>query len=89
MRRDAERTCLGCRRVRAKLSLVRFVRGEDGRARVGAGGVGRGAYACPNVECLKQALSRGRLGHAFRRPTEPPVEAVAVILAAVRARIEG
>ena len=32
----------------------------------------RGAYACPALECLTGALRKGRLDHAFRRPTEPP-----------------
>jgi hypothetical protein len=70
------RTCLGCRTVRRKALLVRFVRGRDGRARPDPGGTapGRGAYACPERRCLVRALTSARLSHAFRRPTEPPAE---------------
>ena len=33
---------------------------------------GRGAYACPTVECVTWALRKGRLDHAFRLPTKAP-----------------
>jgi uncharacterized protein len=71
-------TCLGCRQVRPQAEMIRLARGPDGRARVDAGGkgTGRGAYACPTVECLTGALRKGRLDHAFRRPTQPPVERI-------------
>jgi predicted RNA-binding protein YlxR (DUF448 family) len=77
-RTGPERTCLGCRQVRPQAELIRLTRGVDGRARVEAGGkgTGRGAYACPTVECLTGALRKGRLDHAFRRPTQPPVERI-------------
>jgi hypothetical protein len=76
------RTCLGCRTVRRKVLLVRFVRGRDGRARRDPGGTapGRGAYACPERACLVRALTGARLSHAFRRPTEPPAESPEALL---------
>jgi len=88
------RTCLGCRRVRPQAELIRLSRGGDGRAVLDLGrrggengdargtGTGRGAYACPALECLAGALRKGRLDHAFRRPTEPPAEGAAAMLAA-------
>jgi predicted RNA-binding protein YlxR (DUF448 family) len=46
---------------------------------------GRGAYVCPEPECLERGLSRGRLGHAFRKPSEAgPNLAAAVRTAAGR-----
>jgi predicted RNA-binding protein YlxR (DUF448 family) len=41
---------------------------------------GRGAYVCPDLDCLGKALSVGRLGHAFKRPCEPPASGAAAIL---------
>ena len=77
-----QRTCIGCRKVRPKASLVRLVRGADGRVHVDDSGrvEGRGAYACPDSGCLGKALSAGRLGHAFKRPCEPPASGAAEIL---------
>jgi len=77
-----QRTCIGCRKVRPKAALVRLVRGADGRVHVDDGGraEGRGAYACPDLGCLGKALNAGRLGHAFKRPCEPPASGAAAIL---------
>ena len=41
---------------------------------------GRGAYACPSEECLTGAFAKGRLAHAFKRPTAPPREPVTGVL---------
>ena len=51
-----QRQCMGCRERKAKRDLIRIVRGTDGEVRVDFGGKmnGRGAYICPNVECLKK-----------------------------------
>jgi predicted RNA-binding protein YlxR (DUF448 family) len=70
------RTCLGCRRARPKAELVRLARGGDGVVRVDARGRagGRGAYVCANAECARLALTRARLGHAFRGACTPPAE---------------
>ena len=69
-----QRTCIGCRQKRPKVSLLRLVRGADGRVQMDDGGraEGRGAYVCPDSDCLGKAFSPGRLGHAFKRPSEPP-----------------
>lgn len=77
-----QRTCIGCRKVRPKAALVRLVRGADGRVRVDDGNRagGRGAYVCPDRGCLGKALHAGRLGHAFKRPCEPPASGAAAIL---------
>jgi predicted RNA-binding protein YlxR (DUF448 family) len=76
------RTCLGCRRVRPRGELVRLARGADGVARVDALGRagGRGAYVCATAECARLALTRARLGHAFRAACAPPAGEPAVIL---------
>src|SRR5262249_42783767 len=78
----AQRTWIGCRQKRPKGTLVRLVRGADGRVHVDEKGQapGRGAYVCPEPDCLGRALNRARLGHAFKRPSEPPVSGAAIVL---------
>ena len=52
------RQCMGCRERKPKRDMIRIVRGTDGQVRLDFGGKmnGRGAYICPNPECLKKAL---------------------------------
>ena len=77
-----QRTCIGCRQRRPKVTLLRLVRGADGRVQVDDGGQaeGRGAYVCPDSGCLGKAFNPGRLGHAFKRPSEPPALGAVAIL---------
>ena len=77
-----QRTCIGCRQKRPKDTLVRLVRGAEGRVRVDDRGraPGRGAYVCPDPDCLGRALNAGRLGHASKRPCEPPASGAAAVL---------
>ena len=52
------RQCMGCRERRAKRELIRVVRCTDGAVQLDFSGKlnGRGAYLCPNAECLKKAV---------------------------------
>ena len=83
MTREPQRTCIGCRAVRDKTALLRLVRAADGRVAVDRRGAasGRGAYVCAELECLKKALAKGRLDHAFRRASTPPVAGAEGVLA--------
>ena len=51
------RQCMGCRERKAKKEMIRVVRGTDGNVSLDFGGKlnGRGAYVCPDPECLKKA----------------------------------
>ena len=51
-----QRQCMGCRERKPKRELIRIVRCTDGEVRLDFGGKmnGRGAYICPNAECLKK-----------------------------------
>ena len=53
-----QRQCMGCRERKAKRELIRVVRGTDGSVSLDFGGKapGRGAYICPDPECLKKAI---------------------------------
>ena len=52
-----QRQCMGCRERKAKKDMLRVVRSTDGTVMLDFGGKlnGRGAYICPDPECLKKA----------------------------------
>ena len=58
-----QRQCMGCRERKAKRELIRVVRGTDGTVSLDFGGKlnGRGAYICPQPECLIKARKAKRL----------------------------
>ena len=51
------RQCAGCREMKPKKELVRVVRSPEGVISLDFRGKapGRGAYVCPNLECLRRA----------------------------------
>ena len=51
------RQCVGCREMKAKKELVRVVRSPEGEISLDFRGKapGRGAYVCPQAECLRRA----------------------------------
>mgnify|MGYP002734890718 CR=1 FL=1 len=61
-----QRQCMGCRERKAKREMIRVVRGTDGHVSLDFGGKmnGRGAYICPNADCLKKYPS-GRFSTIF------------------------
>ena len=52
-----QRQCMGCRERKNKRDMLRVVRGTDGSVSLDFSGKlnGRGAYVCPDPECLKKA----------------------------------
>ena len=53
-----QRQCMGCRERKPKRELIRVVRSPEGNVSLDFGGKmnGRGAYICPDPECLKKAI---------------------------------
>lgn len=53
-----QRQCMGCRERKPKREMIRVVRGTNGTVNLDFSGKmnGRGAYVCPDPECLKKAL---------------------------------
>ena len=51
------RQCIGCGEMKGKKELLRILRTQDEEVILDATGRknGRGAYICPNAECLKRA----------------------------------
>jgi predicted RNA-binding protein YlxR (DUF448 family) len=64
-----QRTCIACRQVAGKRSLLRVVRTADEIVVDPSGKVaGRGAYLHPYQECWRAALRGNRLEQALRTP---------------------
>lgn len=61
------RQCLGCREIKPKKELIRVVRSPEGEISLDFRGKanGRGAYVCPNGDCLKKAVKARALERAF------------------------
>ena len=68
------RQCLGCREMKPKKELIRVVRSPEGGISLDFKGKasGRGAYICPNSQCLKKAIKAKALERAFS--TQIPAE---------------
>ena len=62
-RKTPLRMCMGCGEMKPKSELVRVVRSPEGEISLDPTGKkpGRGAYICPNAECLKSARKKKRL----------------------------
>ena len=69
------RQCLGCREMKPKRELVRVVRSPEGVVSLDFKGKapGRGAYICPNADCLKKAVRAKALERAFSAQIPPEV----------------
>ena len=61
------RQCLGCREMRPKRELMRVVRSPEGEVHLDLRGRanGRGAYVCPDPDCLKKAVRSRALERAL------------------------
>ncbi len=61
------RQCLGCREMKPKPELLRVVRSPEGEISLDTRGKkpGRGAYICPNSECLRRAVKSRALDRAL------------------------
>jgi len=59
--------CLGCNEMKTKKELIRVVRSPEGEISLDTTGKksGRGAYVCPNAECLRLARKSRKLEKSF------------------------
>ena len=56
------RQCTGCRQMKSKRDMIRVIKTAENEICIDTTGRknGRGAYICPTMDCLKQAMkSRG------------------------------
>ncbi len=70
MKKTPMRQCVGCREMQAKRELIRVVRSPEGVVSLDPTGKkpGRGAYVCPDPECLRRAIKSRALERAFLAP---------------------
>ena len=70
-----QRQCMGCRERKDKRQLLRVVRTTEGTAVLDFSGKlnGRGAYVCPDGDCLKKARKSRALERAFDTAIPPEV----------------
>ena len=66
-----QRQCMGCRERKNKKDMIRVVRETSGNVTLDFSGKlsGRGAYVCPDPECLKKA----RKARSLERSLEVPI----------------
>ena len=71
-RSQPQRTCLGCRQVKDKAQLIRFVRSPVGEILADLRGrlPGRGTYLCNSRACIETAVSRKQFDRTFRQPCQ-------------------
>jgi predicted RNA-binding protein YlxR (DUF448 family) len=62
------RKCTGCQEMKNKKELVRIVRSDENEFSLDFTGKkpGRGAYICPNTECLDKAQKNKGLERSFK-----------------------
>lgn len=69
------RQCLGCREMKPKRELIRAVKSPEGEISLDFRGKkpGRGAYVCPDPQCLAKARKSKALERAFSVAIPPEV----------------
>lgn len=79
------RKCTGCQEMKDKRDLIRIVRNDAGEFSLDRTGKkpGRGAYICPNPECLAKAQKSKGLERSFKAPI--PAEVYAALQAELEA----
>ena len=70
---DPQRSCLGCREVKPKDELLRFVVDPEGFVfpDISRKLPGRGAYICFSRVCLEAAIKRKQFSRSFRSEVKP------------------
>ncbi len=74
-KKPPQRQCVGCREMKEKRALIRVVKLPEGEISLDFRGKqpGRGAYVCPNAECLKKARKSRALERALSAQIPPEV----------------
>ena len=63
------RKCVGCQEMKSKKEMIRVIRTSEGEFLLDATGrkYGRGAYLCPNGDCLAKAVKNKGLERSFKQ----------------------
>ncbi|MBQ3366614.1 RNase P modulator RnpM [Succiniclasticum ruminis] len=70
-----QRKCVGCGEMKSKKELIRVVRSPEGDISLDLTGkkAGRGAYVCPDKECITKAYKGHRLEKALEKQVNDDV----------------
>ena len=70
-----QRKCVGCGEMKSKKDLIRVVRSPEGDISLDLTGkkAGRGAYVCPDKECITKAYKGHRLEKALEKQVNDDV----------------
>jgi len=74
-KRVPQRMCLGCQEMKPKREMLRVVRTPENDIVVDPTGKksGRGAYLCPQEDCITKAIKEKRLEKALECPISEDV----------------
>ena len=67
MKKQPQRTCMGCNSKKDKKDFIRIVKNKENEINIDRTGKmeGRGAYICDNIECLEKLIKSKRLEKIF------------------------
>lgn len=67
MKKQPQRTCMGCNEKKDKKELIRIVKNKENEISIDRTGKkeGRGAYICDNINCLEKLIKSKRLEKVF------------------------
>ena len=67
MKKQPQRTCMGCNQRKDKNQLIRIVKSKDDEISIDRTGKkeGRGAYICDDINCLEKLIKSKRLEKVF------------------------
>ena len=70
MKKQPQRTCMGCNEKKDKKDLIRIVKNKGNEISVDRTGKkeGRGAYICDDVNCLEKVIKSKRLERVLEIP---------------------
>ena len=67
MKKQPQRTCMGCNEKKDKNQLIRIVKNKENEIFIDKTGKkeGRGAYICDDINCLEKVVKSKRLERVF------------------------
>ncbi len=69
MKKQPQRTCMGCNEKKDKKDLIRIVKNKQNEINIDKTGKleGRGAYICDSITCLDKAIKTKRIEKVFKQ----------------------
>ena len=69
MKKQPQRTCMGCNEKKDKKDLIRIVKNKQNEINIDKTGKleGRGAYICDSITCLEKAIKKKRIEKVFEQ----------------------